>query len=445
MTETRRLPHAIQWHEGMLLAPQHFQQLTARTEALLSYHIGAASPFQWGIQRFEFDRSLLVEGIFRILDLEAVMPDGLVIYHPAENAQDVEVNLTAHKEAMKHSPLTIYLAVPAARQGAAPVRGALARFDSIEGAAVVDENTGEAEMTIPRLVPRISLEVTDKLPGKFTGFPLVQIAYRNETFGLTDFVPPMLKVQRLSAIGKRCSAIAQRLREKAVFLSEKVNTADPATQGPLILETKLLIQSLVAELPHFEAMLNSGVSHPYPLYLALCSLAGHVAAVGFGLVPPVMDGYDHNNMAAGFAQAQSFIFQVMDQGIVESHKAVPFALEQGVFRLEIEADWTRDPLLIGARSAAGMTEKNTVHWFKESVIGSASFIEAMKKKRILGPARQKLEGPAPLVPSRGVVLFSVSPDPKFIRPGEVLEIVNPVAADNKGQPTEILLYVRNHP
>ena len=39
------IPEAIQWHEGMLLAPQHFQQLAWRQETLLHYATLAASPF----------------------------------------------------------------------------------------------------------------------------------------------------------------------------------------------------------------------------------------------------------------------------------------------------------------------------------------------------------------------------------------------------------------
>ena len=31
------IPDAIQWHEGLLLTPQHFQQMSARHEALVQY------------------------------------------------------------------------------------------------------------------------------------------------------------------------------------------------------------------------------------------------------------------------------------------------------------------------------------------------------------------------------------------------------------------------
>src|SRR5436190_1813629 len=48
-TTAREVPGAIQWHEGMLLAPQHFQWLSLRQETLLQYHASAISPFHWGV------------------------------------------------------------------------------------------------------------------------------------------------------------------------------------------------------------------------------------------------------------------------------------------------------------------------------------------------------------------------------------------------------------
>ncbi|HVA64451.1 MAG TPA: hypothetical protein VNF74_12055, partial [Terriglobales bacterium] len=43
--ELREIPEAIQWHEGMLLSPQHFQQQAARWEGLLQSALLAQNPF----------------------------------------------------------------------------------------------------------------------------------------------------------------------------------------------------------------------------------------------------------------------------------------------------------------------------------------------------------------------------------------------------------------
>lgn len=443
MINARKVPLAIQWHEGMLLAPQHFQQSCLRHDELLHYHLMAIAPFHWGVHHLKVDSTLLIDGTARVLELEAVMPDGLVVSYIAEEEGDLEIDLKPFADEMKQRALTIHLAVPAKRANVAATKGELARHDSVEGQAVVDENTGESELSIPRLKPRLSLLVSDAPPQKYSAFPLLQVAYKNETFEMTDFIPPMLTVPIKSAIGEIGASVAHRLREKAVFLSERVRSPSSAMRGTLLLETKSMIQSLVSGLPHFEAVLNTGASHPYTLYLSLCSLAGQLAALGSGLIPPVLEPYDHNNLRAAFEQAREFIFRMIDEGILVTHTPVPFSFEKGVFSLRLEESWLTKALTIGVRVRAGMTEKDVIGWIEESLIGSSSKVESMKNKRILGASRKRIEGDKELIPARDVVLFSVKEERQFIEPDEELQIINASDPTGKRSPAEIVLYVKN--
>src|SRR5712692_2660396 len=69
------IPDAIQWHEGLLLTPQHFQQLSSRHEALVQYSTSLVAPFCWGVRRFDHHAISLPAGKLRVLELEGVMPD----------------------------------------------------------------------------------------------------------------------------------------------------------------------------------------------------------------------------------------------------------------------------------------------------------------------------------------------------------------------------------
>src|SRR4026208_2534070 len=95
------IPDAIQWHEGLLLTPQHFQQLTSRHDALVQYGTSLIAPFCWGVRRFKYDNVGLPGGKLRVLELEAVMPDGLVVVHGLHGSgrDDVfEIDLSAQGE-----------------------------------------------------------------------------------------------------------------------------------------------------------------------------------------------------------------------------------------------------------------------------------------------------------------------------------------------------------
>ena len=76
MSDARDLPDLIQWHEGMLLAPQHFQQADLRSEGLLHYHTSVGAPFHWGIRRLQIDGRALASGIFHVSEIEVSCPMG---------------------------------------------------------------------------------------------------------------------------------------------------------------------------------------------------------------------------------------------------------------------------------------------------------------------------------------------------------------------------------
>jgi type VI secretion system protein ImpJ len=443
MTVAPKLPDAIQWHEGMLLAPQHFQQMSSRMDDLLHYQMEAGLPFHWGIKSLTIDTVLLIEGTFRVLEIEAVMPDGLVAYHSPATEGNLEIDLTPHTDEMAQAPITIYLVVPAKKEGQVSARGTLARYNSVEGRPVIDENTGESELSIPRLVPRLSLLITDKPPQKYTALPLARASYKNETYALTDYLAPCLNVPLRSPVGRMCSAISRRLREKAVFLAERISSPAAALRGPMSLETKLLIHAMVSGLPEFEALLSSGRAHPYRLYLSLCAILGNLSVLGTGLVPPVLAPYNHDDLYANFAETRDYIFRVIDEGILESHTAIPFDFENGVFSIRLIRAWTTPTIVIGVRGRTAMREEEITAWFEESLISSDVNVESLKEKRIRGADREKIEGDAELVPTRGVTLYAVNTDAEFIVPDKKFQVFNTSDPMNKRGPAELILYVRN--
>ena len=117
MSSAHDLPPAIQWHEGMLLSPQHFQQLVLRGDRLWQYHLGLGLPYHFGVSRLRYESTQLFSGTLRITELEAVLPDSLVIAFRSGPDGDLQVDLRPHMETAKHTPVMIYLAVPAERTG----------------------------------------------------------------------------------------------------------------------------------------------------------------------------------------------------------------------------------------------------------------------------------------------------------------------------------------
>ena len=440
-------PDPVQLYEGMLLTPQHFQQSWLRQDHLLHYHLARLSPFHYGVRTLKVDQAMLVVGVFRILALEAVMPDGLVADHPGEGGGDLQISLQPYADQLKDAPATVHLVVPAYKPGAA-AGGELARYRSVDGAPVVDENTGDNEQSMPRLRPRLSLLVGEEVPAKFVALPIARVVYRNEAFQLTDYVPPAFGTTADSPLADACRTVAKRLREKAAFLAGRLRAPAGTVQAPMLAETRHAVQCLTAGLPQLEAVLGAGAAHPFALHSVLCGIAGQVASLGPGLLPPIFDAYDHRDPLGSLRPVLDFVERMIDT-VSETFVTIRFAADEAGFRLKIEAAWLNghglegDGLLVGLRLAPGQTEAEAESWMADALIASAENMGILRERRLRGAARARVERDDRLevVPERGVLLYRIAADTAYIEADRVLEMANPGERQGARRPAEIALYV----
>jgi len=423
----------------MLLAPQHFQQMSIRNEALLGYHSMMISPFHWGVRRYDYDRSLFVGGFFRVLELEAVMPDGLVVLLNGEELQDLEIDLGAYRDQMIDRPMTVYLAVPARRAGAVEVDDELARYRSVVTTGVIDENTGEDGLEIPRLRPKMTLFPASVPSSRYVTFPLIRVACRNEIFVSEEFVPPMLRVEPTSEIGRFCNDVTGCLREKSLAMANEIRD-HYFDMGPSeVLEKQSRIQSLVEPLPFLEGVLNTGASHPYMLYLALCMVVGHVATLGAAMVPPRIPEYDHNDLWQTFRGLRDLILAIVEEGTWDDFTVLAFTLRNGIFHRMMEPAWLDGPLLVGIKGGPRVSEQDATRWMDEALIGSQSVMTSLRNRRIRGAARNRYPVEKNLA-TRGLLFYEIEPDRDFIIPEEELQILN--LGERSSDIAEISLFVR---
>src|ERR1700754_3554168 len=93
----------------MLLTPAHFEELTFRQEDLLQYH-SASRPFNWGISHLAVDETQLMQGRFVLLELEALMPDGLPIWIDRNGSSQPALDLESLELSFRQQPFFVYLA-----------------------------------------------------------------------------------------------------------------------------------------------------------------------------------------------------------------------------------------------------------------------------------------------------------------------------------------------
>lgn len=449
MTSARDIPEPVQWHEGMLLSAQHFQQQDLHHQQFGLYHVMASSPFHWGVMRLSIDQSALVSGLFRILDLEAVMPDGLVVRYPVDDTDEqLEIDVSGHVDTVGETPLTVFLTVPAAKPGGREAPGDLQRYRVVEGPEVADSLSGGDDLEVPRLRPRLGLAVMpapgQRPPQKYTSFPLARIVYRNEAFVLGNFVPPTLRVSPRSDLGRMVGDLCRRIREKALYLMERAGAVSAAGTHPLVQESVAEVRSLVTGLPPVEALLATGTAHPFTLYLGLCNMVGQMAAFSAGAAPPVLSTYDHDDVMIAFAEAHDYMGRMLDR-VKETFVGIPFQFDAGKFSLELPDQATEgERLILGVRAPASMSASDVAEWMDRSLVASSRRIDMLWDMRVVGAKRRPVEPEDGLdiTPTRGTVLFVVENDSQFIVPSDALEIWNPDNRGTRHRPSEIVLYVQ---
>lgn len=104
------------WNEGALLSPQQFQQ-QAQWESFTNSGVSALiSPFAWGVEKIEFDETLLSSGRIQIRQLRAWLPDGTLVDTQVSDIAPEPRELNTDSQSKSES-IVIMLALPLAQPG----------------------------------------------------------------------------------------------------------------------------------------------------------------------------------------------------------------------------------------------------------------------------------------------------------------------------------------
>lgn len=432
------VPDAVAWYEGMLLAPQHFQQAQLQADSLLAYHLAALSPYHWGVRRLVLDCPALQSGTFTVQELEAVMPDGLVARHDARTDAPLQVSLAAPAGSTRGAVLTVHLAVRsrAARPSAS---GDTARYTCYTAEPVADDLTGQGAVEIGRLRPKLSLIVSAQRPRGWVSFPLARVRRTENGWGLADALPPLLSLPAELPLGERCATLACTVRSRAVEMGRALRRARAAGDRTRAAAAQAGLAALSAALPRLEALVHSGAAHPFTLFLALCDLAGHLAAAGPGRPAPLFRPYDHDDPQGSLEPVLEFCERAADE-VQDAFVLVPFRRHRGSFRLAARPAWKElTELVVGAVAPPRTSGRALNEWVARARIASASRIGALAAGGGVGAPREVVPAPPGLAGGDGRIYFRVAVDRSFVLPGERLQVLPPAACAPASGPRRLAL------
>lgn len=446
VTDARAIPEAVLWHEGMLLSPQHFQQADLRAHALRSYLIQATAPFGWGLRRLRIDTAALEAGRFSITELEAIMPDGLLVLYPVDaavKAPALDLDLKPLLANSESQSVAVHVTVAAQSSPAERVgTGNKQRFREIVGTEIADANTGDNAIVIPRLLPNLALEGTDgplnpPSPARLVSLPLALLRSDGQRFTKSDaYEPPRLRVEEDTLLFSCAKAIETALATKANDWAGRLRGALAEGQAGTVGDSIVTLRTIIRGLPRLSALLKTRAAHPFDVYLALCDIAGDLAVMGGELTNPNFDGYLHTDPLSAFTAVSRFINEALDKLRTPYTSEVFEHVGAGRFELTLRPVYLRDDhvlhylrgrFVIGVRLRRSQSVEAVRQWFQAARIGALGEIDTLDLNRSAGALREEVQS-APdlgLMPQPQMLLFNVLAEPDLLSAGQALQISLP--------------------
>ncbi len=444
--EVQAPPEPVQWYEGMLLSPQHFQQHARQQEALVAYRLDAVARYGWGVREVSVDGDALKSGRVVVRQLEAVMPDGLSVQHPLPETRHHPLEITV--EPGPDRPVTVYLSVPRYRSADAAPESVAGRYRSVIGAAERDDNTGADEVPIPRLRPNLQLTAEDALEGTFVHLPLLRLsAEANEIAADPSFDPPRLSIAQSPGLTRLVQEVSDQMLSKAKAVAAMGRSDQARNNAAIQRDTRDQVQAISACLPAVRALLDAG-AHPFEIYLELTRAQGAMTALTGQPPEELPIGYRHTDPMASFQALAAALHRqlaaVSARYVVRRFHADP---QSGTFYLRIPGNWLQaaqvgavPKLLVGARPGATATPEAVVAWMRNARIATYDRLDDLKRRRVLGAARKLVQQPEAydLLPLAGTLVFEIAADPGLVPADGVLVIAGVTAGEAVA---EIELYV----
>ncbi|HEY0062475.1 MAG TPA: type VI secretion system baseplate subunit TssK [Telluria sp.] len=430
------LPDAVRWYEGMRLAPQHFQQQSARLEMLAPALLRTVQPLHWGLLHLQTRQSGTV---VTVTEIEAVMPDGLLVSGRPDQPLSIDLSKCS---ADPDGLWRLSLAVPARSTGERP---GPRRYLDQGSMPVHDQNPGGVAATVSLLRPNLQL-----VCGHGQGFaseellPLLRFQDNGALPLQTGYIAPWLRIAPGQPLYQRIDLLRRNLRLNYVTLANE-HCNDLARQ----VRRQAILPLLAARLLELEAVYQDGTAHPQRLFQLLAGLLGALSAGVPGLELPRLASFDYRDMALAMEPLLAELERVRKRLAPDYHWASFSARGAHDHEIEISQVAAAEPYVIALQKPAGASDIDMAHWLKEALICSAGKESDLQRRRSRGIGKvllsveqaQRIGGDS----ARTLFQLDLSGDAhESFDPGATLRILGPGgSADNYVPPRTIELLLRS--
>ena len=358
----------VLWGEGLFLRPQHFQQQDAYHEWRLAQACRSLHPHAWGVRHLKLDTEALQTGVLRVLELQAILPDGEMIHAPTEDALPPAVTLSDLSTSAEVSGFTFHLACAPLRSQGSNVAGSAQDADTAvryhrQAHQVADRYTDAVAAEVMSL-SRSTRLLPDGSPREhLVSLPLVRV--RRTSSGAFEldgrFMPPSLHIQA-------SPMLSLHLRRLMDALQAKVD----ALQGMHREPSKHVIEFRSGDVASFWLLHTASTAlaglthlarhpglHPERLFEKLLELAGSLMTFSRTITLSELPSYDHLRPGPAFVKLDQVIRDLLETVI--STRSFSIALNETIpsfhrGRLESEQITASTQFYLGVSASMPPTE-----------------------------------------------------------------------------------------
>ena len=268
-----KMVYPVVWHEGLLLGQQHFQAMDRALVHQRRLDLQTFHPYTYGIGDLVIDSTALKGGIFKVIKLRALFPDGRWLEFD-DNLVEVELvlNLDDQEE-------TIYICWPfnnkVARLSGYPKNESNAAWQ-VQYQELADENDHARKREVALACPNVFLTQNKDKSKQCSSISLARIAKNKHQHiqSLIAYTPPCLMITSALPIWHELKKFSLWLRDKA-FRQDR--------HEAIALHQEITIAHLIQWQMsrchvQLELKLESQCAEPYHLFLELNSLKSSIEA-----------------------------------------------------------------------------------------------------------------------------------------------------------------------
>jgi type VI secretion system protein ImpJ len=329
----------VGWTEGMFLKPHHFQHADLFHDARLAYHLRRLNPFYWGVAALRLDPDALENMILRVVECDAVLPDGLVVRYPSDAR--IEERSFQDEFPPAAAAMDVYLTVRAlGGEGGSLER--FARETERRGDLLLRDNEAEIEFLVPQAQLLFAAGPTDE---RLVGLQSLRIARVRRTgrtaprFELVpQHAPPALSVEAAPVLRRTVDEVLERLCAASRTFGQFRRERGPEAVGYGVgdFEQLLARQVLNQYIPALQHALIDESLHPYRVYGLMAELRGALTSYFPEEDPSAFPPYDHDDLGTCFGDLAEHVRRLLERLLPVHYVELPLARDENQFSTALD-------------------------------------------------------------------------------------------------------------